>query len=156
PHWYARHKRLLLIVLGFLLLIAFLALAGFYYIRSGRLNRYIANQVKDALVEYGLRTEIGKFDIAWGVRTARVRDIKVYNQQTGQLIATVDQAEMIAQIIEPYAPSLRREIVFKRLDLSNLNVWLDVDEQGRSNLRGLHPAPPKAPSRITFDFSSLV
>jgi hypothetical protein len=31
-----------------------------------------------------------------------------------------------------------------------------VDEQGRSNLQGLHSAPPKTPSRITFDFSSLI
>jgi outer membrane protein assembly complex protein YaeT len=155
PHWYRTHKRLLLIGLGSLLLIAFLVVAGLYYIRSGRLNRYIANQVVDALGEYGLRTEIGNFDIAWGIRTAKVRDIKVYNQQTGQLIATLDQAEMVAQILEPYALRLRREIVFKRLDLINLNVRLDVDEEGRSNLRGLHPAPRKAPTRITFDFSSL-
>jgi outer membrane protein insertion porin family len=156
PHWYARHKRLLLIGLGLLLLITFIVLVGLYYIRSGRLNRYIANQVADALGEYGLRAEIGRFDIAWGIRTAKIGDIKVYNQQTGQPVATIDQLEMAVQILDPYALRLHREIVFKRLELSNLNVWLDVDEGGRSNLWGLHPAPPKAPSRITFDFSSLI
>ncbi len=155
-HWYRSHKRLLHIGLGFLLLIAFLVLAGLYHIRSGRLNRYIANQVVAALGEYGLRAEIGSFDISWGIRTAKISDVKVYNQQTGQLIATVDQLEMAVQILEPYALRLRREIVFQRLELSNLNVRLDVDEQGRSSLWGLHSAPPKAPSRITFDFSSLI
>jgi outer membrane protein assembly complex protein YaeT len=156
PHWYARHKRILLIGLGFLLLITFLVLAGIYSIISGKLNRYLANQVADALGEYGLRAEIGKFEIAWRSQTVKIGDTKVYNQQTGQLIASVDMAEMAVQILDPYALRLRREIAFKRLDLSNLNVWLDVDEQGRSNLQGLHPAPPRAPGRITFDFSSLI
>jgi len=154
--WYARHKRLLLGALGFFLLITCATLTVLYYIRSDRLNRYIANQVVEALGEYGLRAEIGKFDIAWRRQTAKIRDIKIYNQQTGQLIASVDQLEMVAQVLEPYALRLRREIVFKRLDLNNLIVRLDVDEQGRSNLQGLHPAPPKAPSRIAFDFSSLI
>jgi outer membrane protein assembly complex protein YaeT len=156
PHWYARHKRLLLIGLGILLLITLLVLAGLYYIRSGKFNRYIADQVSKALAEYGLRAEIGGFDVALRMGTAKIRDIKVYNQQTGQLIATIGQLEMAVQILEPYALRLRREIVFKRIDLSNLNLWFDVDEEGRSNLWGLHAAPPKAPSRITFDISNLI
>src|SRR5215510_10045245 len=86
---YARQNRLLHIGLVLFSLITFFLLAGLYYIRSDRLNRYIANQVVDALGEYGLRTEIGKFELAWGIRTAKICDIKVYNQQTGQLIATV-------------------------------------------------------------------
>jgi outer membrane protein insertion porin family len=154
--WYARRKRVLRIGLGVLSLLALLVLAGFLYIRTGRLDRFISNQVLEALGEYGLRAEIGSFNITWGVQTAKVGDIKIYNQQTGQLIATVGQAEMKVQIREPFAAQLRREIVFKRLDLTNLNLRIDVDEQGRSNLRGLHPAPPQAPSRLSFDFSSLI
>src|SRR5262249_23269998 len=101
-YWYGRHKRLLSIGLGLLLLITILFLVSLYYIRSGRINRYITNQVVEALGEYGLRTEIGNFDIAWGIRTAKIRNIKIYNQQTGQLIATVEQAEMVVQINEPF------------------------------------------------------
>jgi outer membrane protein insertion porin family len=155
PLWYVRRKRLLVIILVIFSLVAILALAGYFYIRSGKLNRYIANQVVTALEEYGLRTEIGKFEIAWGVRTARVRDVKIYNQTTGQLIATLGAAEMVAEIREPLALRLRREIVFKRLDLDHLDLRIEVDERGRSNLDGLHPAPPKAPTRLTFDFSEL-
>ncbi len=156
PNWYARHKLALAIGLGSLLLITLLVLAGINFITSGKINRYVANQVVEALAEYGLRTEIGKFDIAWRRQTAKISDTKIYNQQTGQLIATVDHAEMVVQILDPFALRLHREIVFNRLDLNNLIIRLDVDEQGRSNLDGLRPAPPSAPSRITFDFSSLI
>ncbi|HKE02804.1 MAG TPA: hypothetical protein VKE91_02030, partial [Blastocatellia bacterium] len=154
--WYARRKRLLWTGFGVFSLLAFLVLAGLLYVRTGRLNRFISSQVVEALREYGLRAEIGNFNIAWGIQTAKIGGVKIYNQQTGQLIATVDRAEMKVQIREPFALQLRREIIFKRLELTNLNLRIDVDEQGRSNLRGLHPAPPQAPSRLSFDLSSLV
>src|SRR4029434_5277231 len=109
----------------------------------------------EALGSYGLRVEIGNFNITWGIQTAKIGDIKIYNQQTGQLIATIDRAEMEVQIREPFALQLRREIIFKRLGLTNLNLQIDIDEQCRSNLRGLHSPPPQAPSRLGFDFSSL-
>lgn len=155
PRWIVRHKGLAIIGGGFLLL-AIIALAGVVYVRSGRLNRFIAEQVKAAVKDYGLRAEIGGFEISWGARTAKLRDIKIYNDRTGQLIAAADRAELVTSIPAPYALRLRREVVFKRLDVQNLNLWLDVDEQGRSNLLGLHPAPPTTPGRITFDFTGLV
>src|SRR5262245_33564393 len=154
--WYARRKRLLWIGFGVFSLLALLVLAGLLYVRTGRINRYISSQVVAALGAYGLRVEIGNFNISWGIQTAKIGDIKIYNQQTGQLIATVDRAEMKVQIREPFALQLRREIIFKRLELTNPKLRIDVDEQGRSNLWGLHPAPAQAPSRLGFDFSSLI
>ncbi|HKQ76220.1 MAG TPA: translocation/assembly module TamB domain-containing protein [Blastocatellia bacterium] len=154
--WYTRHKRLLWIGFGVFSLLILLLLVGLLYVRTGKLNRFISSQVVEALAEYGLRAEIGSFNITWGIQTAKIGEIKIYNQQTGQLIATIDQAEMEVQIREPFAVQLRREIIFKRLELTNLNLRIDVDERGRSNLQGLRQAPPQAPSRLGFDFSSLV
>jgi hypothetical protein len=131
-------------------------LAGIYLVRSGRLNRYITSQVKEALGEYGVRAEIGGFDLSWGARTAVVRDVKLYNQSSDQLIAALDRAVLVVEIPSPFALRLHREVIFKRLDLTNLQLALDVDQQGVTNFSGLHSAPPSAPSRITFDFSRLV
>src|SRR5690349_25164255 len=103
------------------------------YLRSGGLNRFITAQVQSALAEYGLRTEIGGFELSWGARTANIRDIKIYNQQTGQQIATVDRAELVVEIPSPFALRLRREVIFKRLDLENLRMYVDLD--GRSEER---------------------
>ncbi|HEY6400158.1 MAG TPA: translocation/assembly module TamB domain-containing protein, partial [Blastocatellia bacterium] len=154
--WHARRKCLRWMGFSVFSLLVLSILAGLLYVRSGRLNRYISSQVVEALSAYGLRVEIGNFDIAWGLQTAKIGDIKIYNQQTGQLIATVDRAEMKVQIREPFALQTRREIIFKRLEFTNLKLRIDVNEQGQSNLWGLHPAPPQAPSRLDFDFSSLV
>jgi outer membrane protein assembly complex protein YaeT len=156
PSWTARHKRLLIVGLVVLLLFAGLSFFAIFYVRSGRLDRTIVSEVQTALKEYGLRAEVGNLELVWGLRTARVHDVKIYNQETNQLIATLDSAELVVEIPNPFALRLRREIIFKRLDLKNLQAYVAIDEQGKSNFAGLHSPPPAAPSRITFDFSSLV
>ncbi len=154
--WPARHQRLVAGGLVFLLLIVVIAISAIYYIRSGRLDQYIVVQVQAALKENGLRAEVGSLEVAWGIRTAKVRDVKIYNDQTNQLIASLDQAELVVEIPNPFALRLQREVIFKRLDLKNLQAYIEIDERGISNFSGIHEAPPSAPSRITFDFSSLV
>jgi outer membrane protein insertion porin family len=138
------------------LLLVVIAISAIYYIRSGRLDNYIVVQVQAALKEYGLRAEVGKLETEWGIRTAKASDIKIYNDQTNQLIATVDQATLVVEIPNPFALRLQREIIFKRVDLKNLQAYVELDAQGNSNFTGLHQAPPSAPSRITFDFSKLI
>ncbi|MEN3334990.1 MAG: translocation and assembly module TamB, partial [Blastocatellia bacterium] len=156
PGWPARHKRLLTAGGIILVLIIALVLGGLYYIRSGRLNRFILLQVQTALADYGVRAEIGGLDITWGVRTAKAHDIKLYNEQTEQLIATLDTAEIAVEIPNPFALRLRRDIIFKRVDLDNLQLYVDLDAEGKTNFSGLHNAPPSAPGRIRFDVTSLI
>src|SRR6266850_6803964 len=156
PAWPRRHKRLVTITSIILLLILVCAVAGLYYIRSGRLNRFILIQVQTALVDYGVRAEIGGLDLSWGVRTAKAHDIKLYNRETGQLLATIDNAELVVEIPNLYALRFRRDIIFKRIALDNLQTYVELDSDGKTNFNGLHNPPPSAPGRISFDFSSLV
>jgi hypothetical protein len=73
---YARRKRLLWIGFSVFSLLALFVLAGLLYVRTGRLNRYISSQVVEALSEYGLRAEIGNFNIAWGFQTAKIGPLR--------------------------------------------------------------------------------
>ncbi|HEY6330042.1 MAG TPA: translocation/assembly module TamB domain-containing protein [Blastocatellia bacterium] len=119
------------------------------------MNRFIAAQVQSALADFGVRTDIGSFELSWGPRSAVVRNVKFYNQATGQLLASVDRAKMIVSIPDLYSLKLRREIIFDRLEVSNLEAYVQIDPHGLSNLQGLHQPPPSAPGRLTFDFSRL-
>src|ERR1044071_3111605 len=87
PGWATRHKKLWIAGGIVLLLILGLVLGGVYYIRSGRLNRFILTQVRTALTDYGVRAEIGDLNLSWSLRTVKAHDVKLYNQETGQLIA---------------------------------------------------------------------
>ena len=153
---FTRRQQLLFIGLGALALIVVLALAGLLYLRSGRFNRYLAGEIEAAMKDYGMRAEVGGFELAWGLRTATLRDLKLYNQQTGQLIATLDRATLTAEVREPYAFRFSREIVLHELKLDGFQLWVELDPQGRSNFEGLRNPPPGAPRRITFDYASLV
>ncbi len=88
-------------------------------------------------------------------KPARLKDLKVYNQQTGQLIATVGNIEVQTHIRDLYAPKLSREVEIKNLNLDGVEVFVEIDEQGRSNLEGVHNAPPKSQT-IKFDTTKLL
>lgn len=136
-------------------IIAMAILSGLLYIRSERFNRYVVGEIEQALKQYGLRAEVGSFEPGRRFRTVTLRRIKLSNQQTGQLIATLASATVSLTIRDPFALSLQREVVFDRLDLDGLELWVEVDEQGRSNFQDLRLPPPRA-RRITFDYSALV
>lgn len=128
---------------------------GLMWLRSEKFNAYVADQIKKKLTEFGLRGEIGSFAFTWTPEVARLKDLKVYNQQTGELVASVKSIDVNVNIVDLYALKLSREIEINTLNLEGAEVFLNIDEQGRSNLVGLHEAPPKSQT-ITFDTSQLL
>lgn len=140
----------------FLVLLIGLGLYSWYWVKSGRVNTYVSSQIVTALKEYGVRADVGGFEIGRGLKTATLRNVKLYNQQTGQLLATIDRAVVTIQVVQPFALSLSREVIIQEIATTGLNLYAEFDEQGRSNFYGIHQAPPRAPSRITFDTSSLI
>lgn len=135
-----------------------LAAGGFFtwrYLRSEKFNRLIADKIEQGARAYGLRVEVGSFGLTWSARAVRLRDLKIYNQQTGQLIATVKQADLTTDIPELYALSLRRTIYLRELALDGVDLRVELDAAGRSNFAGLHQ-PAKQSDTITIDRSQLV
>lgn len=148
-------KRLIFAVVGLLVLISFLGLGIWIYVRSDSFQRYLVGQIKLQLKECGLRGEIGGTELSWRQQTARIRDFKIYNDQTGQLIASIKRAELSAEILKPYAWRLTREILLKNLDLEGVDLHFEIDEQGRTNLEGLHN-PPSTSGALSIDSSRLL
>jgi outer membrane protein assembly complex protein YaeT len=150
-----RWKLLFIALLGLLLLIGGVVLSAWLWLRSESFNRYVAGEIKSSLTDYGLRGEIGGFGFNWGSQTARLNDLKIYNQQTGQLIASVKNLELKANISDLYAIKLSREVTLKQLTLDGVEAFLEIDEQGKTNLEGVHNAPSKS-ERIKIDASQLL
>lgn len=151
-----RWRKKAAVALVCLIVVGAVALFGFLsWLRSDKFNNYVANEIKKKLVEFGLRGEIGSFGFAWDAETARLKDLKVYNQQTGQLIATVKDIEVKTKIIDLYALKLSREVVISNLNVDGAEVFLEIDEQGGSNLVGVHGAPSKSET-LKFDTTKLL
>ncbi|HEY8459386.1 MAG TPA: hypothetical protein VIM99_03345, partial [Blastocatellia bacterium] len=130
------------------------ALIAFLYIRSERFNRFLAIEIAKALEAYELRAEVERVEPEFSSGAITIHRLKLFNRRTGQLIAAIGRASVSITIRDPFAFRLRREIVFDRLELDGVDLWVVFDELGQSNFRGLRRPPPLR-RRITFDYSKL-
>ncbi|MBI3426713.1 MAG: translocation/assembly module TamB domain-containing protein [Acidobacteria bacterium] len=147
-------RRLLGLSLGLLLLVGALGIAAWYYLRSDRFNRYVADKIEQGARDYGLRVKVGGFDYTWSVKTARLRDLEIVNQQTGQRIATIKQAVLGTEIPDLFALTLQRNVILKDLQLSGVELHVDIDAQGRHNFEGVRQ-PETRSENIKVDSSQL-
>lgn len=148
-------RRLLRLALLFIVLLVVLGVGAWLYLRSDKFEQFVARKIEQSAENYGLRVEVGDFDLAWARRAVRLRDLKVYNQQTGQFIASLQEAYLTTSIPNLFALRLQRDVILQELQLRGVELSIALDAQGRSNLVGLHQ-PPKTSDRIRIDSSQLV
>src|SRR5882672_25609 len=151
----SRLKRLIFIIAAATLIVGTFAFAVWVYIRSENFNNYVAGEIKSKLREFGLRAEIGSFGISWNTQTARLRDLKIYNERTNQLVATIGRLNTLIEISDPLALETSREIVIKNVEGEGADFHYEIDRQGRTNLDGVHYVPPKSEA-ITLDMTRMV
>ncbi len=154
PRRLTRRRLFLYSALGLITLLILAILIGLLFLRSDRFNRILSVEIEKALESYGLRAEIGKVEAGSGLRSFTLHDLKIFNRQSDQLIATINRATVSLTIRDPFALKLSREIAFDRLELDGLDLWVIINERGESNFQGLRRPPPLR-RRITIDYSSL-
>lgn len=131
-----------------------LILAAIILYRIGYVDRYIANQIKTTLAQYGIRAEIKHFETKFGPRTVEMREIELYDQVTNEKIGKVDRLLATVRIDDFYAISLNRNVKLQDLQVDGLELWVKFDEAGNSNFRNLHLPPPDPNARILFSYST--
>ncbi len=154
PRRFTRRRLFKYSALGLIALVGAAALIAFLYLRSEKFNRYLAIEIEKALESYGLRAEIEKVEPELGSGAVTLRDVKLFNRQTDQLIATLGRARASFTIRDRFAFRLRREIVLDRLEIDAVDLWVVFDDRGQSNFLGLRRPPPLR-RRVTFDYSRL-
>lgn len=147
-------KRIAITLLCLILLTTLLAGGLWLYLRSENFNRFVAAQIKSKLPEYGLRGEIGNFGISLRANQARLKDLQIYNQQTGQPIAFIKEIDITLRVPDLYALKLSREVILDKITVNGLEVFVEVDEQGKTNFEGLHAATSKS-TTVSMDTSGL-
>lgn len=134
------------IVLGIVLL---LFIAVVFYIRSGRLDKFLESQVITALAEFGIRAEIGKTHLDLRGYKVTLDDVSLYAGDGKAPFGKVKQLSAEFSVLS----YLRQEINITHVTLDQPEVWMSVDEQGRSNFDALRAPPNKEEekkSAITF------
>ncbi len=134
--------------------IVVLIIAALLLYRLGYIDRYIANQIKTTLSQYGIRAEIKHFETKFGPRTVEMREIELYDQVTNEKIGKIDRILATVRIDDLYSISLRRNVRLQELQVDGLELWVKFDEAGNSNFRNLHLPPPDPNARILFSYST--
>jgi translocation and assembly module TamB len=151
--WLTRRNALfatLAIAAGLVLLIILL-IAGY---KLGYLDRYVAGQIKNTLAQYGIRAEIKEFHTAISPRTVEMREIELYDAQTGAHLGKIERMLATVRVEDLYALNLRRNVNLESLVVDNPELWVTFDAQGNSNFRNIKLPPPDPNQRILFSYST--
>src|ERR1051325_3539183 len=147
-----RHAILAAMIVGAGALLLIL-LALFLY-RLGFVDRYVAGQIKNTFANYGIRAEIAEFHATFPPNTVEMSGVELYDSQTGEKLGKIDKLLASIKVEDLYALNLQRNINLRDLKMQGLEIWVNFDEQGRSNFRNIHIPPPEPNRRILFAYAA--
>ncbi len=134
----ALRRRLLIssIIVGALLLFTFLAI--FIAFQSGYVDNLIERALLDRFAKFGLRAEIGRLSTTSFPSTAKLENVLLYDEQTGEQLAKIDVLKIDLTISNILALRAARTITIDSADVQGLEVWVRFDENGHSNFSNLN------------------
>jgi translocation and assembly module TamB len=132
-------RRLLIAAIALLSLILVLLIAVFVYVRSGQLDVFLQRQVVAALADVGITAKIGSAHL--DIRGSRVTlgNVELYAGDGQKPFGAIDKLTAQFSVLS----YLHQRIQITQIELKNPHAWIELDEQGRSNLASLHSPPNK-------------
>jgi autotransporter translocation and assembly factor TamB len=132
-------RRRLLIAGGLLagiVLIAFLFV--FIAFQTGAVDSFIRAALLDRFSKFGIKAEIGKLQTTLFPTTAKLENVVLYDEQSGEKLARIDRLNIDLTITNILALRAARTITVNSTDVQGLEVWVRFDDQGHSNFSNLH------------------
>lgn len=151
---FVSRRNLVLGVIGLVFALIALGLIGLIAYRLGYVDRYIADQVKSTLSNYGIRAEIRSFHTSLSPQSVELQGVELYDAKTGEKLGKIDRMVATVRIEDLYSLRLQRNINLKDLQIEGLELWVNFDAEGRSNFRNVHIPPPEPNARILFAYST--
>ena len=131
-----------------------LILLVLFLFRLGYVDRYVASQIKDTFANYGIRAEIRDFHASFPPHTVEMDNVELYDSVTGDRLGKIDRLLATIKIEDLYALNLQRNINLEDLKMEGVEIWVNFDNEGRSNFRNIHIPPPEPNRTILFAYSA--
>ncbi len=145
--------RKLLLAAGFGVAALFLiSIIGFFAVRIGLLDGYVKDQFSVAFLEMGVRMEAERFELTLNPLRLNLEKAVFTNKKTGAKLAQIENAKFEMSVLDLFAPSSIRNISIDRTEINGANVWIEFDENGKSNYEGIELLPPK--NNVRFQYAS--
>jgi len=115
-------------------LILLLIVGVFLYIRSGRLDNYLRDQIVTALADVGITAEIGRAHLDLRGYKVTLEDIKLSAANGKQRFGTIERLTAEFSVIS----YLKQRINITQVEIVHPSAWMEIDKQGSFNLASLH------------------
>ncbi|MEK6289697.1 MAG: translocation/assembly module TamB domain-containing protein [Acidobacteriota bacterium] len=132
-------RKLLIGAVSLLSLVLLLLIAVFVYIRSGRLDTYLREQVVEALADVGITATIGESHLDLRGYRVTLKNIELRAGDGKDPFGTIDSLSAQFSVLS----YLNQRIQITQVEIIHPRVWIEHDEQGRLNLDVLHAPPSK-------------
>ncbi|MFY9608877.1 MAG: translocation/assembly module TamB domain-containing protein [Blastocatellia bacterium] len=120
-------------------LVLLLVLSALVYVRSGRLDLYLRSQVVEAFADAGIRAEIGEAHLDLRGYRVTLDDIKLYAGDGQKPFGAIDSLTAQFSVLS----YLGQRVKITQVKVVHPQVWIEFNEQGRSNLAAVHKPPSK-------------
>ena len=142
-----------LITLGLVaVLFVFLVLLTSAIYRFGYIDEYIKEQFVVAFDEMNVSFDADKFHVSVNPLQMTLENATFNNKKTGEKIARIGNAKFNMTVLDLYALSTIRNVNIDYTDINDLEVWIDFQENGKSNFDGIEILPPK--NAVRFQYAS--
>ncbi len=129
-------------------LLTLIVLLGLY--QTGTFDSYIKNQFVEAFDDMGISFSPEVFTVTASPLTMEIRNAVFTNKKTGEKIAFVREARFGLTVLDMFALKTERNVNIETTDIYGLEVWLNFDENGRSNLDGVKITPPQRSVKFRY------
>lgn len=136
-------------------LVVFSGLLAILVYRLGYLDTWLASRIQGKLSEYGIRTEFGQLSSTVRGMKAQARDVKFFVEGAREPFATIANVDVGVSLKDVLGLSGPTEINLRECIVEGVRGKYVIDEQGRSNLDGLHPSDVHV-TRFSLKYTSAV
>lgn len=134
-------------------LVFLLVIYGLY--RGGVFNNYIKGEFVKKLNESGVRFEARNFNVSASPLELVLDDASFSNAATDEKLLFIKNGRLGFTILDLMAWKLTRDISIDKTDISGAEVWINIDEKGRSNFSGLKLIEDEGGGAVNFKYDSV-
>jgi translocation and assembly module TamB len=145
-------RKLLIGAILLLILITALITATFWYVRSGRLDRLLKDQIIAALQDVGVRAEIGETHLDLRGYKVTIDDVKLFAGSSAEPFGSVGSIEASFSVIS----YLRQRINITSVEITHPVFLLQIDKDGVLNIEALKSPPEKKEGESQIKFLTAV
>lgn len=147
--------RWLLYAVGSLvILLVLIALVAMLMLRTGALNGYVKEQFIAKLNEIGVDFSADRFNVQTSPLELQIENGRFKNHKTGEDLLAVKKATIGLTVVDLFKWSLSRDISIDTTEVDGAELWIKVDENGRSNFSDLNLVQKEGEGAVNFRYDS--